>query len=99
MKRVKKRIGELSLAMESKIEGSKFYGEMSGKMEREEVLQLIPDPSDYKQSLEELMLVETEKLVKTVTGMTKSLDLKIVKLRNDVNLPKLNKILKEKADL
>lgn len=85
--------------LDTKVEGSRYFQEISSKIEREEVLQLIPDPKDFKNMIDELMLVETEKLVKTVTAMTKTLDLKIVKLRNDVNLPKLNRILKEKADL
>ena len=76
------------------MDSSQFYAEMSNKMEREDVMALIPQQSEMKQTIQELQAIETEKLIKTVQGMTKTLDIKIVKLRNDVNLPKLNRVLK-----
>lgn len=80
--------------IKTKVDSSQFYAEMSNKMEREDVMALIPQQSEMKQTIQELQAIETEKLIKTVQGMTKTLDIKIVKLRNDVNLPKLNRVLK-----
>ena len=80
--------------IKTKVDSSQFYAEMSNKMEREDVMALIPQQSEMKQTIQELQAIETEKLIKTVQGMTKTLDIKIVKLRNDVNLLKLNRVLK-----
>lgn len=44
------------------------------------------------------MRLEKEKMIKNVIAMTKSQDMKIVKLRNDINIPRLNRTLKEKAE-
>lgn len=45
--------------LETKVEASRYFQEISSKIEREEVLQLIPDPKDFKSMIDEIMLTET----------------------------------------